>query len=428
MGSVAVVIPCLNEAAQLEKTLPRLKEALAALDVPARVYVVDGGSTDGSREVAAGLGACVLDQRGAGYGAAIATALECVDAPYLITMDAEPSPSLGILPYLYAMRDRAEIVIASRYMPQGHADMPWVRHALSRMLSAVFRRALSLPIYDVSSGYRLYSRAALAALRPELTSYAVLPEILVKAYCEGYRVREIPFHYISQRGAKRARNLFRLGRDYVLTLRKMWSLRNSIESADYDTRAFYSRIPLQRWWQRRRYNIMMGYIGDRLRVLDSGCGSSQLLNGTPQAVGVDIECRKLRFMRRPGRKLVNASTFALPFKDGVFEVVVCAEVIEHIPERPELFEELVRCLEPGGVLIVSTPDYATWRWRVIERLYRFFKPTGYADEHVTHYTRRKLEERFAEMGLTVEDHTYVLGADLIMKVRKPKPSALHDPG
>ncbi len=45
----------------------------------------------------------------------------------------------------------------------------------------------------------------------------------------------------------------KLGADYLGTFRKMWRLRNSVDSCDYDTRAFYSKIPLQRYWQRRRY-------------------------------------------------------------------------------------------------------------------------------------------------------------------------------
>src|SRR5207248_3202016 len=158
-------------------------------------------------------------------------------------------------------------------------------------------------------------------------------------------------HYAPPASSHRSARLWRLGRDYVSTFRAMWRLRNSTESCDYDTRAFYSRIPLQRYWQRRRYAILSGQVGAAMSVLDAGCGSTQVLNGTPQVVGLDPQMRKLRFMRAPGRRLVNGSTFALPFKSEAFDVVISSQVIEHLPDDERIFTELLRCLKRGGRLI-----------------------------------------------------------------------------
>lgn len=421
MCTVAVTIPCLNEASNLELLIPKLYSVINEFDLDAEVYVIDGGSTDGTQETAERLGATVLSQRGTGYGGAIKTAFEDIEAPYIITLDADYSHHPFIVKYLYEMRDRAEIVIASRYIEQGHAEMPWTRKVLSKILNDVFRRVLSLPVRDLSSGYRLYHRSAIASLDIKFSTYAVLQEILVKCYCEGYKIREIPFHYLPRRHGETHARLFRFGRDYLAVLRQMWSLRGSVASADYDNRAFNSRIPLQRWWQRKRYDIILEFIGDSLRVLDAGCGSTQILNGAPQIVGMDIQRRKLRFMRRPGRRLVNASTFNLPFKSDYFEVVISSQVIEHIPESDDVFDELIRCIEPGGVLILGTPDYGRWQWPLIEKLYGIAKPTGYAQEHITHYTLESLTKRLTDAGLEIEGYRYILAGELIIKARKPKP-------
>ena len=379
---------------------------------------MDGGSVDDTVAVAERFGAAILRQRGTGYGAAIRTALEDVDCEYIITMDADGSHPPVLLQYLYRARHSAEIVIASRYIPQGYADVPLWRRLLSKLLNRSFGRMLGLPVSDLSSGYRLYRRDAVRKLDLQMETFAVLQEALIKSYCEGYAIKEIPMHFASRTHSRNHAKLLRLGRDYVQTFRAMWRLRNSVDSCDYDTRAFYSTIPLQRYWQRRRYAIITRYIDGALRVLDAGCGSTQVLNGAPQVVGMDPQMRKLRFMRRPGRRLVNGSTFCLPFATGVFDVVISSQVIEHLPEDDAIFSELVRCLAPGGRLILGTVDYGGWQWPFIEWAYGLVKPTGYVGEHITHYTRRTLFDRLARMGLTVEDHQYILRGEIIIAARK----------
>ncbi len=419
METIAIVIPCLNEGENLKLLLPQIRTVVREMGVPAEVYVIDGGSKDDTATAARQQGARVIQQRGTGYGGAIKTAFEDIDAEYIITLDADLSHHPAILKYLYEMRDQAEIVIASRYVPQGYGAMPWSRKILSGLLNRVFRRFLDVPVYDLSSGFRLYRRKTVATLNLQFGSYAVLQEILVKAFCEGYRVKEIPFHYLPRRHGKTHARLIRFGIDYLNVLYKMWKLRNSIDSADYDSRAFNGFIPLQRYWQRKRYHIILRYLGDALRVLDAGCGSTQILEGAPQIIGMDVSRRKLRFMRRPGRKLVQASTFNLPFNDNAFHVVISSEVIEHIPESGALFDELARCIEPGGLLILGTPDYGRWQWPIIEWLYGHLKPSGYADEHITHYSFDRLKHHLDRLGFGIEEYAYILGAELIIKARKP---------
>ena len=423
MSEVAIAIPCLNEARNLESLLPQIQKVIAHFKIPAQVVVVDGGSVDDTVQVAERFGATVLHQRGVGYGAAIGSALKDIECEYVITMDGDCSHPPVMLHYLYRERHAAEIVIASRYVPQGYADMPRWRRVLSGLLNKSFGVMLGLPVLDLSSGYRLYRRDAVQKLDLQMQTFAVLQEALIKSYCEGYAIKEIPMHFSPGVHGRNHAKLVRLGRDYLRTFRAMWRLRNSVDSCDYDTRAFYSKIPLQRYWQRRRYAIITRYIDGALRVLDAGCGSTQIMNGAPQVVGLDPQMRKLRFMRSSGRRLVNGSTFGLPFATGAFDVVISSQVIEHLPEDDTIFSELVRCLAPGGLLILGTVDYGGWQWPLIEWAYDLAKPTGYVREHITHYTRRSLFDRLTKMGLTVEDHQYILGGEIIIAARKPGPRA-----
>jgi SAM-dependent methyltransferase len=412
---LSIVIPCAGDAGGLTRLLPRVQQTLDRAGICAEILVV--GSTDAVMDAATRGGATAVRQAGDGYGSAVRAGLERATADYVVTMDADSAHPLALLPYLYQARHEADVVIASRYVRHGFAAMPLVRRVLSRWLNRAFRRMLDLPFHDLSSGYRLYNRRAIASLKIVNSTHAFLQETLIKAYCQGYAVKEIPMHYRADSSGER--RLSQLGVDYLRTARAMWRLRNSTESSDYDTRAFYSRIPLQRYWQRKRYAIITGFVGHAGRVLDAGCGSTQMLNGMPQTIGMDPLMRKLRFMRLRGRRLVNGSTFALPFQDGAFDVVISSQVIEHLPEDDVIFSELVRCVRPGGTLVLGTVDYGGWQWPLIEWAYSVAKPTGYADEHITHYTRTTLFERLRRMGLSVEDHQYILGGEIIIKATKP---------
>jgi len=415
---LSVVVPVLNERENVERLLPRAAAAIAGLGLSHELLVVDGGSTDGTAEAAAAAGARVLRQELPGYGGALREGLAAATGTYVLTLDADLSHDPDFITKLWRARSSADVVIASRYVKGGVAYMPRHRLVLSRILNAFFAKGLSLPVRDLSSGFRLYRAGAVQALALEGTNFEVLEEILVKAHAAGWRIAEIPFTYYPRaRGASHAR-IVAFGMALLKAFFRLWKLRNSIDSADYDERAFYSVIPLQRWWQRRRHEIICAWTRGAGKTLDVGCGSSIILQSINDVVGLDVQQNKLRYMRRYGVPLVRGSVFALPVGDATFDCVVCSQVIEHIPYDEAIFTELRRVLRPGGLLVLGTPDYATVGWRTIEPLYGFFAPGGYKDEHITHYTREGLELLCREQGFALEDTAYVFRSELILALRK----------
>jgi len=415
---LTVLIPVLNERDNLAVLLPRLARVLGQLACTSEVVVVDGGSGDGTAETAAELGARVVVQREPGYGGALREGFAAAAGEFVLTLDADLSHDPDFIAKLWRARDQADIVIASRYAKGGVAFMPWERRLLSGVLNRFFAIGLGLPVRDMSSGFRLHRRAALADLKLSGRNFEIIEEVLVKAYAAGWRVLELPFTYFPRhRGSSHAR-IVRFGIDLLKAFGRLWGLRNSIESADYDERAFYSRIPLQRYWQRERHRIITGMARGQGRVLDVGCGSSIILQSLNDAIGLDVQLNKLRYMRRYGVPLVQGSVMALPVRTASVDCVVCSQVIEHIPDEPAIFDELTRVLRPGGLLILGTPDYATIGWRVIEPLYGLAAPGGYKDEHITHYTFASLRERAERHGYDLIDSAYVCRSELIMALRK----------
>lgn len=417
---VSVVLPVVNERENIAELIPRLKSILGREKVSFEIVVVDGNSTDGTRETALALGARVVPERVRGYAGALTTGLAEARGDYILTLDADMSHEPDFVAKMWRARSRADIVVASRYTRGGVAYTGFFRKKLSDVLNFALRRALSVPVRDLSSGYRLYRREAVQDLALESRNFEVLEEILVKAYAQGFNVVEVPFVYFPRGSGTSHARVLRFGIDIAKSAAKLWKLRNSVESADYDERAFYSIIPIQRYWQRRRHNIVLSWARACQNVLDAGCGSSVIIQSLNNAIGMDFSFPKLRFLRRYGIPLARGSAFALPFKDGSFDCVISSQVIEHIPFETSLFSEMNRVLKDGGRLIVGTPDYATRSWRIIEPIYGFLIPGGYRDEHITHYTREKLEKILESFGFEVEAASYIGGGEMILRCRKAR--------
>jgi dolichol-phosphate mannosyltransferase len=419
-----VVIPAWNERENLELLLPALRETLDGLSLRWEIIVADGGSQDGTADAAARRGARVIQQRERGYGAALMEGIQASRAAYVVTMDADLSHRPIFIEDLWKHREGAEVLVASRYVPGGESRTHWFRRLCSRILNVVYTRLLSLPLHDISSGFRLYRRDILDGLRLQARDFDILEEILIKVYSQGFQVRELPFRYLRRGTGRTHARLLKFGWAYVRTLVRMWQLRNSVASADYDHRAFDSVIPLQRYWQRARHRTVLTFLAasaSHETVLDIGCGSSRIIQDLPKAIGMDILLPKLRFLRDRHSRLVQGDIFALPFPDAAFDTVICSEVIEHIPDRPSVFTELTRILRPGGTLILGTPDYGRWLWWVLEYLYGKILPGAYAQEHIEHYTRATLTERLRAYGYAIQAVQYVGFCEMIFRTTKAVP-------
>jgi len=200
---LAVVIPAWDERENLEVLLPALREVLEDLGVTAEIVVADGGSADGTAYVAARRGARVVTQAERGYGGALLTGFAATTAPWIITMDADLSHRPVFVHELWKRRHEADVLIASRYVDGGRADMGPLRRLLSHVLNRAYARVLALPLRDLSSGFRMYRREVVVGLRPAARDFDVLEELLVRAHADGWRVVEVPFHYMA-RGSGRS--------------------------------------------------------------------------------------------------------------------------------------------------------------------------------------------------------------------------------
>lgn len=442
---LSVIIPAFEEGQLLSTLLPELQQVLAGLELASEVLIVTRDRDPLTIAAAERAGARLIAPATDGYGAALSAGWDAARGDYILTMDADVAQAPTFVRTLWQVREQAEITIASRYVPGGSARMPALRTRASRVLNAFFRRGLSVPIQDLSSGFRLYHAATLrnakfpadrsataqsgvhagpAGAGPSgsaATGFDILQQVLVRAFAEGWKVQEVPFAYEPRPNGSSNRRGPGLAGSYLKTFWSLWKHRNSILAADYDDRAHDSVIWLQRYWQRSRHKHVTDLIAGQGAVLDVGCGSSRIIGALPKgSVAMDILRRKLRYARKFGRPVVHASGFQLPVRDESFPCVLCSQVIEHVPKESPILDELCRALAPGGRLVLGTPDYANWQWVWMEKAYGLAAPGGYADEHIAHYTYAELMDIFTKRGFTFEEHRYIMRGELIMAFRKNK--------
>jgi SAM-dependent methyltransferase len=128
-------------------------------------------------------------------------------------------------------------------------------------------------------------------------------------------------------------------------------------------------------WQASKLQALERYLGElpaRPRTLvDLGCFNGALSERfrrfADRVIGIDVHAQALDEARKKGIEVVHcdvASGEQTPLPDGVADVIVCADVIEHVIDPRLLLAEARRLLRPGGTLLLSTPNMGYWLSRL----------------------------------------------------------------
>ncbi len=183
---VDVVLPCLDEAGALPGVL-------AGLPPGYRAIVVDNGSSDGSPDVAAALGAKVVHEPRRGYGAAVHAGLEAATADIVCFADADGSLDLADLPQLVTAVERGADLAVGRRVPSGPGVWPWHARAGNAVL-ALLLRSRGLAVRDIAP-LRAADRRALLGLGVADRAFGYPLELLIRAQRAGWRVHEFDVRY-----------------------------------------------------------------------------------------------------------------------------------------------------------------------------------------------------------------------------------------
>ena len=190
---IDVILPCLNEAGALPWLLTRMPDGY-------RPIVADNGSTDGSGQIAAELGATVIAVPQRGFGAACHAGLEAAKSDIVCVMDADGSFDPRDLPIVSGpvIDGAADLMMGRRRAESLRAWPPHARLA-NTVLAVQLRQRSHVPLHDLGP-MRAFGREEMLALGLKDRRFGYPLEMVLRASQSGWRIAEAPVPYYPRTG------------------------------------------------------------------------------------------------------------------------------------------------------------------------------------------------------------------------------------
>ncbi|GAB7090825.1 S-layer glycoprotein N-glycosyltransferase AglJ [Halorubrum luteum] len=190
---VCVLLPTMDEATTVGDVVSEFREAGFS-----NVLVVDGGSGDGTREIAREAGARVVRQSGRGKGQAVREAVrDHIDEPYVLMADADAtydaSDADAMLDPL--LDGDAEHVIGNRFADMRPGAMTRLNRIGNRLINLTFRTIHGEQYRDILSGYRAFTRESFLRLNLTADGFGIETELAVECVKNRVTVRVVPITY-----------------------------------------------------------------------------------------------------------------------------------------------------------------------------------------------------------------------------------------
>lgn len=358
----SLIIFTRNEMEGIRAIFPKIP-----FDAVDEVIAVDGHSTDGSVEYLRSKGVKVISQQKPGRGNAMIEGARQTSGHIIIFLSSDGNEDPADIPLLIEKLKSSDIAVASRFMKGGHSDDSDDRLLIRKFGNKFFTFLINLVwgtnVTDSTNGLRAIWRSAWDKLGIDSPYHEAEFQMTIRAGKLGMRIGEIPTVERLRVGGRRYASTTKMAWTFTkFFLREIWignSFQTRTDDMKHDVRKHYDHIaPIYEQRKRRFYLRMIreaiGQI-EGCRIADLGCGSGLALSWfTGDKIGIDFSRELLKVAHR-GPDYVLADVESSPFRNGSFDLVLCLDVIEHLPSL-KIVEEAHRILVRKGILVLSTAD------------------------------------------------------------------------
>jgi glycosyltransferase involved in cell wall biosynthesis len=206
---MSVVIPCLNEAQNIEQCVSTALGVMASAGIAGEVVVADNGSIDGSAALAELAGARVVHEPVRGYGSAYMAGFGAARGEYILMADADLTYDFNEIPrFLAKLEAGADMIIGDRMQHIQPGAMSWHHRyignpLLSRLLNLLFHTGVN----DAHCGMRAFRREHLGRLDLHTSGMEFASEMVVRAAKAGLDIHQLPIEYHPRGGESKLSSL-----------------------------------------------------------------------------------------------------------------------------------------------------------------------------------------------------------------------------
>ena len=195
--TVAVVIPTLNEERSIGTVIDGVPVAdLMQSGFETDVYVIDGRSTDNTREIAVEKGAHIILEKRKGKGVAIQTAFKSINADYVVMVDGDDTYPIEMATEMTRLLQTHDVVIGSRLKGTIEPGAMTRLNVVGNTLLSLLARALfSVNISDVCTGFWGYQSDAVRCMDLAACGFEIEADMFAECVRKDLRIAEIPITY-----------------------------------------------------------------------------------------------------------------------------------------------------------------------------------------------------------------------------------------
>jgi dolichol-phosphate mannosyltransferase len=223
-GQVCILIPTLNEAPTIRTLIDDFRQLGFT-----NFLVIDGNSTDATREIATAAGARVILQHGKGKGSAIIEAFSVIDLPYILMIDGDGTYlPLDADAMLLPLSEGADQVIGDRLIETNRDSFSRLNYIGNQILNRLFKLAHGRYLNDILSGYRAFTLESIHQFQLQEKGFGIETEISAEAVRNRQSIHIVPIHYLKRSGTPTKLNPFHDGLKITTTIYRLAKMSNPL--------------------------------------------------------------------------------------------------------------------------------------------------------------------------------------------------------